>query len=417
MVKVPKILGLLVLGCLSAAPVSADVRNNASVVRRIIAYSPETPAEQRLSIALASGGEIVRELKLIDAVVVEVPASRLSIAENRLKKNAQVVRIDEDPYINWLEGAPRTLHDIPLPDVSSFLKQARAGQLEDSLPVPPVPPVNPNPAQSVPWGITRVNAAGAWAVTRGQGVKVGVIDTGVDPNHPDLKDNVAGGWNAITKDDNFADDHGHGTHVAGTIGALDNDKAVVGVSPGASIYGIKVLDANGSGTFDDVIAGMEWCVTNKMQVANMSLGASRGNESLKLAVEKMAKAGVAVIAAAGNSGRAVGYPAAYPQAFAIAASDSGDKVAYFSSRGPEVDFIAPGVSVDSLAPGGGTDNMSGTSMATPHMAGLAALAIAAKGYTDTEALRAGMQAAASPFAGVPAGEQGAGLVDAAKLVK
>lgn len=411
MVKVPKFLGLVALGLLSFMPVSAEISQE-SLTRRIIAFAPGTPAAERLAVAKATGGRIVRELKLIDAVVVEMPASRISAAEMNLRKNEKVLRVDEDPYINWLESAPRTLHDIALPDVTQFLKQARSAQ--DNLPTPPEAPA---PAQSVPWGIKRVNAAGAWAVTRGQGVKVAIIDTGVDRNHPDLKDNVVGGWNAITKGDDFMDDHGHGTHVTGTIGALDNDLAVVGVAPSAALYGVKVLDANGSGTFDDVIAGMEWCVTNKMQVANMSLGASRGNPSLQAAVEKMTAAGVAVIAAAGNSGRAVGYPAAYPDAIAIAASDSGDKVAYFSSRGPEVDFIAPGVSVDSLAPGGGTDNMSGTSMATPHAAGLAALAIAAKGTTTVAQLRKVMEAASTPFAGVPVEQQGAGFMDAAKLVK
>lgn len=411
MVKVPKFLGLLALGLMSLVSVSAEVGSE-SLTRRIIAFTPETPVAERLAVAAATGGRIVRELKLIDAVVVEMPTSRISAAEVRLRKSMGVLRIDEDPYINWLENAPRTINDVILPDIKQFLKQARSAQ--DSLPVPPGAPA---PAQSVPWGIKRVNAAGAWTVTRGQGVKVAVIDTGVDGKHSDLAANMAGGWNAITKGDDYTDDHGHGTHVAGTIAALDNDMAVVGVAPSVALYGVKVLDANGSGTFDDVIAGMEWCVTNKMQVANMSLGASRGNPSLQAAVEKMTAAGVAVIAAAGNSGRAVGFPAAYPDALAIAASDSGDKVAYFSSRGPEVDYIAPGVSVDSLAPGGGTDNMSGTSMATPHAAGLAALAIAAKGITTVEGLRKAMTAAATPLAGVPVEQQGAGFIDATKLVK
>ncbi len=397
----------VVLGVAARAEVSTE-----SHEQRIVVFKPDTTPADRVAGALQSGGTLVRELRLIDAVVVRVAKSQLKAAEDLLKRRADVLRIDEDPRINWLESRAAAVRDVPLPDVKSFLKEPLrlTGRAALEAPVP---------AQEIPWGITRVNAAGAWAATKGKGVKVGVIDTGIDYDHPDLKANIAGGWNAVdkTKPNEFKDDNGHGTHVSGTIAALDDNSGVVGVAPEASLYGIKVLDAGGSGTFSDVIAGMEWCVTNKMQVANMSLGASRGNDSLKAAVEAMAKGGVAVIAAAGNSGRAVGYPAAYPQAIAIAASDATDKVAWFSSRGPEVALIAPGVNVKSTYMGGGYDSLSGTSMATPHVAGLAALAVAAKGMSDTEALRAQLKAAATPLPGAPVEQQGAGLINAAKLVQ
>ena len=231
------------------------------------------------------------------------------------------MRIDDAPRVNWLEGGPAaaaSVADVPWPSMESFLPipfkltgiEPRSATDEPAAPA----------GQETPWGIKRVNASGAWAVTKGKGVKVGVVDTGIDYDHPDLKANVAGGWSAIDKENpgNYKDDNGHGTHVSGTIAALDDKTGVVGVAPEAALYGVKVLDGQGSGTFSDVIAGMEWTVTNKMQAVNMSLGASQGNEALKAAVEAMAKAGVVLVAAAGNSGGAVGYPAAYPQAIAVA---------------------------------------------------------------------------------------------------
>lgn len=366
--------------------------------QRIVVFHQATSPAERVRIAQTSGAQVVRELALINAVVISAPKGQVRSAEVKLKKQAQVLRIDEDPRINWLNDAV-----LRMPDVRAMTRALPiAGQAPEST-------------QELPWGIKRVNAAGAWSKTRGEGVKVVVIDTGIDRTHPDLQELLAGGWNATSKEkpEDYNDDNGHGSHVAGTIAGVDNLFGVVGVAPKVALYGVKVLDANGSGTFSDVIAGMEWAVTNKMQVANMSLGASRGNDSLKAAVEAMGKAGVVLVAAAGNSGRAVGFPAAYPDAICIAASNISDGVASFSSRGPEVDWIAPGVNVKSSYMGGAYDTLSGTSMATPHVAGLAALAIAA-GKTD---VRAAFKNASTLIPNVPATEQGAGMIDAAKLVE
>lgn len=407
------VLGLLALGLLCLAVARAEAAAQAEVIRRIVVFSAQTPPGDRVTIAETSGGKVVRDLRLIDAVVIEVPSGQVHAAEARLKSRPEVVRVDEDPRLNWLlEAAPRFM-EAWLPDVRGVIKPFKAHSAADE------PPTQQPPAQELPWGIKRVNAPEAWKAAAGQGVKVAVIDTGIDYDHPDLKANIAGGWNATSKEkpNDFKDDHGHGTHVSGTIAALDDSQGVVGVAPKATVYGVKVLDANGSGTFDDVIAGMQWAVENKMQVASMSLGAYRGNDSLKAAVEAMAKAGVALVAAAGNSGGSVAFPAAYPGAIAIAASDSADKVAYFSSRGPQVALIAPGVDVKSTTLGGTYGTMSGTSMATPHVSGLAALAISAKGLKGGEAVRAELKKAATPLKDAPAEQQGAGLVDAAMLVK
>ncbi|MDE2292216.1 MAG: S8 family peptidase, partial [Elusimicrobia bacterium] len=307
-----------------------------------------------------------------------------------------VLRVERDYVQNWLQGAPA------LPALSPAFRAAA-----------PAPAAAPR-AQALPWGIQRVNAPGAWPVTRGAGVKVAVVDTGIDFDHPDLK--VAGGANMIDPSKSFKDDNGHGTHVSGTIAGQGKDD-VWGVAPDVSLYGVKVLDANGSGTFADVIAGIQWTAQNHMDVANFSLGASQGTQALADAVKAATDAGVTIVAAAGNSGAAVGYPGAYPQCIAVAASDSSDAVADFSSRGPQVAVLAPGVNVYSTYMGGGYQSLDGTSMATPHVTGLTALAIAARGVHGQAAVRKALQAAATPVPNASADEQGAGIVDAAKLVR
>ena len=245
-------------------------------------------------------------------------------------------------------------------------------------------------------------------------MKVAVVDTGIDFRHPDLAPNYKGGWNAIVSTATPLDDQGHGTHVSGTIAAVKDLKGVVGVAPSVDLYGVKVLDKNGSGQYSWVVAGIEWAVMNGMDVINMSLGGGSGTEALRQIMIKSKEMGVAVVCAAGNDSGPVNYPAKYPEAIAVSASDSSDKIAYFSSRGPEIVVIAPGVNVYSTRKGGGYTTMSGTSMACPHTAGLAALAVGA-GVHGSDAVRAALKAAATPLPGLTPVQQGAGLVNAAKL--
>ncbi len=408
MVRGSRWTGLLALSLLAIGSVASAAE------RRIVVFQPGTSPAQRVALAEKAGGTVVREMRLINAVVIEHP-TQISIAESKLRTLAEVKRVDLDPKINWLSMADARGADFALPSASGIMKSIEAlkkKQADEPIPAPTVPT-----GQETPWGIARVKAPAAWATSRGKGVKVVVIDTGIDMTHPEISGILKGGWNAISTAATFNDDNGHGTHVSGTIAAKDDDLGVVGVAPGVDLYGVKVLDANGSGTFDDVIAGMLWAVENKMEVANMSLGASQGNQALADAVEAMRKGGVILIAAAGNSGRAVGYPAAYPGAIAIAASDSGDKLASFSSRGPAVAVIAPGVAVKSTYMGGGYDTLSGTSMATPHVVGLTALYVATHKGATPEQARAALAAASTKLTGVPDIGQGAGLPTADKLVR
>jgi subtilisin family serine protease len=408
MVRTACAWGLLALGLFAfAVPSHADEH----VTRRIVVFASSTSPAQRVALAESTGAKVVRELPLIDAVVIETPSTEVSASDTKLTAMNAVTRIDQDPKINWLKSVDAPGVDFRTPNMDAILAPLRALKQHAAA-----APANKD-AQAIQWGVARVHAPDAWSTTRGEGVKVVVIDTGLDMTHPDLAGNIKGGWNAITKTNDFNDDHGHGTHCGGNIAALDNDIGIVGVAPKADLYGVKVLDANGSGTFDDVIAGMQWAVDNHMEVASMSLGADQGNQALADMVAAMKKGGVTLVAAAGNSGAAVGFPGGYPGAIAVAASDSSDQLASFSSRGPEVAEIAPGVDVFSLSKNGGYETMSGTSMATPHVAGLAVLYVATHKGAAPDEVRAGLAAASTKLAGVIPEGQGAGLPDAVSLVK
>ncbi|MFI5349606.1 MAG: S8 family peptidase [Elusimicrobiota bacterium] len=408
MVRTACAWGLLALGLfVFAVPSHADEH----VTRRIVVFASGTTAAQRVALAESTGAKVVRELPLINAVVIETPSNEISSADTKLTAMNSVTRIDQDPKINWLTAVDAPGIDFRVPNMEAIMAPLKALKQHSAS-----APANKG-AQAIQWGVTRVHAPDAWATSRGQGVKVVVIDTGLDMTHPDLAGNIKGGWNAITKTNDFNDDHGHGTHCGGNIAALDNEIGIVGVAPKADLYGVKVLDANGSGTFDDVIAGMQWAVDNHMEVASMSLGASQGNQALADMVAAMKKGGVTLVAAAGNSGAAVGFPGGYPEAIAVAASDSNDQLASFSSRGPEVAEIAPGVNVFSLSKNGGYETMSGTSMATPHVAGLAVLYVATHKGATPDQVRAGLASASTALSGVIPEGQGAGLPDAVSLVK
>lgn len=254
---------------------------------------------------------------------------------------------------------------------------------------------------TVPWGVSRVNADDVWTSgNTGAGVKVAVIDTGIGYNHPDLAANYKGGYDYVNDDNDPMDDEGHGTHVSGILAAADNNGNVVGVAPGASLYGVKVLDSRGSGYYSDIIAGIQWAVTNGMNIASMSLGGTVGSKSLQKACDAAYKAEVLLVAAAGNSGRANGkgdtvlYPAKYASVIAVAASDSSNLRASWSSTGSAVELTAPGVGIPSDRLGGGTISYSGTSMACPHVSGCAALVIAS-GVTTAADIRSRLDSTAT----------------------
>jgi subtilisin len=263
-------------------------------------------------------------------------------------------------------------------------------------------------AQSMPTGVNRSNAdasptARINGVDERVNVDVAVIDTGVDLSHPDLNVYRAGAKNCSLGAINANDLNGHGTHVAGTVGALDNTNGVVGMAPGARIWPVKVLTDAGTGLNSDVICGIDYVTANadKIEVANMSLGGSgkddgncgnSNNDAMHKAICRSVAAGITYVVAAGNDAKDAKdfTPAAYDEVITVSAladfngqpgggapstcrSDVDDTFANFSNYGADVDIIAPGVCINSTWMLGGYNTISGTSMASPHVAGGAAL--------------------------------------------
>ena len=228
------------------------------------------------------------------------------------------------------------------------------------------------------YGLINIRAPQGWDLSRGSSnVTIAIVDTGVDLGHPDLSSKIVGGNDIVNNDAIAQDDNGHGTHVAGIAGAVTNNgSGVAGVSWGARIMPVKVLNAAGSGTFDDVAAGIIWAADHGAHIINLSLGGVLPQPSLTLenAVNYAAGKGVLLIAATGNAGaNFVLYPAAYTNVIAVGATDSSNNLAGFSNFGPELDLVAPGVSIYSTNPGGSYGYLSGTSMAAPFVSGLAAI--------------------------------------------
>jgi subtilisin family serine protease len=272
--------------------------------------------------------------------------------------------------------------------------------------------------QSLPWGVDRIDAPIVHGYNKGGGIKVAIIDTGIDHDHPDLHANCIGGIDYVNDDNDPMDDNGHGTHCAGIIGAMDNDIGVIGVAPEASLCGVKVLDSGGRGSYSDVIAGIEWSVNNGMQVISMSLGGDSHSQALQDACDAAYDNGVLLVAAAGNDGwwrDSVDYPARYDSVIAVAATDSNDNRPYWSSQGPAVELAAPGVSIHSTYWNNIYATKSGTSMACPHVTGAAALVMASDPPLSNVAVRERLQTTADDL-GAPGRDAlyGFGLVDAAE---
>jgi subtilisin len=273
--------------------------------------------------------------------------------------------------------------------------------------------------QTLPWGIDRVDAdvvhsdgeTGGDDTDGDGGAHISIIDTGIRYTHTDLDDNYVGGKDFVDDDDDPDDKNGHGTHVAGTTDAEDDDDHVVGICTDAYLHAARVLDANGSGSYSDVAAGIEWTADQGHDVGNMSLGGDRPSSTIEDACQHAYNKGVLLVAAAGNDDRGrVSYPARYETVIAVSAMNKNDDLASFSNTGDAVEFIAPGVDVLSTSILGDTVKYSGTSMASPHVAG-AGGQLMDNGYTNEEA-RTRLQNTAEDI-GLSSNEQGYGLVDVA----
>ena len=350
------------------------------LVRVLIGFK-EKPGPAQQALVKGLGGKIKYTYHLIPAMAASVP----EVAIEALQKNPNVTNIELDSKVFALDT-----------------------ELENS------------------WGVKRIGAGFVHDYgNNGEGIKIAIIDTGIDYTHPDLKDNYVEGYDFVNDDNDPMDDditYGHGTHVAGIVAALDNDIGVVGVAPGASLYALKALDYLGSGWVSDIILAIQWATDpngngyaeDRLDIINMSFGADVGNIFLKWACNLAYRDGLLLVAAAGNYG-VVCYPAAYSRVVAVSATDEEDNLADFSSTGSQVELAAPGDNIYSTYLSNGYKTLGGTSMASPHVAGTAALVWAANPTWSNDDVRTQLQNTAEDI-GLSTTEQGYGLVDAAEAV-
>ena len=330
------------------------------------------------------------DVNLYEAPIVMAHLTAKEIAA--LKRNKNIAAVEDDGYCYAVDGSNDLRHMV----------------IEDQ------PSVQ---AETIPAGVHQIKAPAAWGCSRGKAIKVGICDTGIDFNHPDIKPNYRFGTSFVPTESSAMDHHGHGTHCAGTVAAAINGSGVVGVAPEAYLYAIKVLSKTGQGNWSWLIAGIDWAINKKgLNILSMSLGGAGAPNALKNMCDAAWNKGVLLVAAAGNAGpgpNTVGFPAKYDSVLAVSAIDSANGTPSFSSRGAQVELCAPGVNVLSTSPGGGYRKMSGTSMACPHVSGAAALAWGAHRYADNKTIRR-LLAWRSDNLGVPGRDNlfGYGRVDA-----
>jgi subtilisin family serine protease len=274
--------------------------NDTKTKEPVIIGFKSTPGPADKAIVRGHGGDIKYSYTIINAIAAKLPEPAI---EN-IQRNPRVTYVEMDGEVHTLDA-----------------------ELDNS------------------WGVKRIGAGTVHdSSNKGSGVTVAILDTGINYKHPDLNANYKGGYDYVNNDDNPMDDNGHGTHCAGIVAAEDNGKGVVGVAPEAHLYAVKVLNSGGSGYLSDVVKGIEWSVTNSMAVISMSLGTDTDYQSLHDACDAAA-GGIVIVAAAGNNGVTVSYPARYDSVIAVAATDSSDNRASFSNTGPAVELAAPGVNI------------------------------------------------------------------------
>ena len=233
-------------------------------------------------------------------------------------------------------------------------------------------------AETIDWGLKLLGIPPLWKETQGEGIKVAVLDTGIALEHPDLQPAILEARDFTRSPSAAYDAQGHGTHVSGIIAARRNANGIVGVAPQSKIIAAKVLNDEGTGTSQNIVAGIQWAIESGADILSMSLGSPEPDEEIHQALLNAISKGIFVITAAGNEGPdldTVGYPAGFPEMVAVGSIDRRKRLSQFSSRGRQVDVVAPGDEITSCYPPRSYATLSGTSMATPFISGVVALAL------------------------------------------
>ncbi len=325
----------------------------------LVKFKPGTPAHVRENVVRGQGGRKFRHVRGIDVEAIEVAA--LKGRANPAAADAVLRALRRNPNVEFVE--PNYIRTVAM---------------------------TPNdPLLSRQWAWDTIGAFGAWDLAQGSSSTViAIVDSGVMRSHPELAAKIVGGYDFVQDDTEPDDGHGHGTHVAGTAAAeTSNGVGIAGMCPGCSLMPVRVLGSNGSGTVADVLSGIRYAVENGARVINLSLTSDAFSQAEKDAIDDAWNHGVFVACAAGNANTSKPtYPAAVPTCFSVASTDTSDVRSSFSNYGSWVDIAAPGRGIYSTWLAGGYNTSNGTSMATPHIAGLAGL-LASQGYTH-DAIRA-----------------------------
>ncbi len=323
----------------------------------LVKFTPGTKSRARSNFVQSMGGRMVDRVSALDIDVVEFPA--LKAKDSKAAKDELLKVLKSNPNVEYVE--PNYVYTVDFT------------------------PNDPNLGSQ--WAWSRIQAFDAWDVTQGSSsVVIAVVDTGIQRNHPDLNAKIVGGYDFVDGDSAADDGNGHGTHVAGTsAGETNNSTGGAGMCPNCSLMPVRVLDSNGSGTLANVANGITYAADQGVEVINMSLGGG-GSTSLQNAVNYAWNKGVFMACAAGNdntSSTSSAYPGAYSNCFAVASTTSSDARSSFSNYGSWVEVAGPGSSIYSTWLNSGYNTISGTSMATPHVAGLAGL-LASQGLSNSQ---------------------------------
>jgi len=287
---------------------------------------------------------------------------------------------------------------VEAPSYGEALDAAATTTTTTTAPLPGDPDVGKQ------WALSSFPFSALWACSKGAGITVGIVDSGVQGDHPDLAGRVLGGASiqggVVTPNGGTTDVNGHGTHVAGIIGAGINGVGIVGVAPEVTILPVRVLDSNGVGANSDIGAGITWAADHGANVINISIGSNTNSQSVSSAVDYAVQRGVTVVAAAGNNHQqnppdVPQYPAALDSTVAVAALSQSGGIAGYSTNGTYVDVAAPGSNIWSSVPPGTWGTKSGTSMASPHVAALIALILGSRGSVAPAAMLARLTSTAT----------------------
>ncbi len=332
--------------------------------RLLVQFQPGTPEEEKAAIHERLGARVVGEIPQLGIQILEVPE----------EATAMVFAYQQDPAVAFAE--PDYVAEIMGWPDGPVLSQEELRALGEASPQGESQVIPNDPYFPQMWNLAKIEAPAAWDISQGDpNVLIAVIDTGVTPTHPDLQGKVVAGYDFANNDDDPADEHGHGTHVAGTAAAVTNNAiGIAGVGYNVRIMPVKALDANGSGSHSWIANAIIWATDNGASVINMSLGGPYTSSTLRQAVDYAWERGVVLVASAGNEATSNPlYPAAYENVIGVSATTQNDQRAAFSNYGSYISIAAPGVAIWSTVRSDSYQAWSGTSMAAPHVAGVAAL--------------------------------------------